>query len=66
VDIALPFTRQDFIKICEKMNKKASTLQAIESMLQSRGKKLEESKKFSYEKFLHYLNKSLPLMPPFD
>jgi hypothetical protein len=35
-------------------------------MLQSRGKKLEASKQFSYSKFLQYLNQSLPVMPPFD
>ena len=61
--LKVPFTRADFRIIVNALGKQVTMRHEIECILLCRGKKMEESQHFSYEKFLEYLVKVLPTLP---
>lgn len=55
--IKFPITRHDFVLICKSLNLRCTTRQAIEAVLVSRGKSLEQAnpEDFDIVKMLEYL-----------
>jgi hypothetical protein len=58
--IKFPITRQGYIDICKALNFHATTHQAIEAILESRGRLMEEAPpdNFDFNKMLEFMNRT--------